>query len=365
MKFLDLGLSEPGLRADLDQAYRRVMDSGWVVLGPELQTFEAEFAAYCGARHCVGVGTGLDAIILTLRAAGIGAGDGVIVPSHTFAGTWIAVAAAGATPVPVEIDPATYTLDAAAAEAAIGPGVKAIMPVSLYGHPADMGALMALATKHGLLLIEDGAQGHGAAFEGRRVGSLAHATAFSFYPTKNLGALGEAGAVTTDDPELDRRLRMLRNYGQQQRYVHEMVGVNSRLDELQAAFLRVQLDRLDAGNDERRRLAARYAERLAGCAGLTLPGEANWAHHVRHLYVVRTPERERLKDGLKAAGIETIVHYPIACHLQPAFRDLGFGRGDFPIAEAVADEVLSLPLRPGFPLEAVDEVAAAVRAVLG
>lgn len=365
MKFLDLGLSEPGLRAELDAAYRRVVDSGWVVLGPELSAFEADYAAYCGTRHCVGVGNGLDAITLSLRAAGIGRGDRVIVPSHTFAGTWVGVAAAGATPVPAEIDPVTYTLDPAAAEAAITSGVKAIVPVSLYGHPADMGALMAIARKHDLIVIEDGAQGHGAAFQGKRVGGLAHATAFSFYPTKNLGAIGEAGAVTTDDPELDRRLRMLRNYGQQQRYVHETVGVNSRLDELQAAFLRVQLARLEAGNDERRGLAARYAERLAGAPGLTLPTEANWARHVHHLYVVRTAARDRLKAGLAEEGVETIIHYPLACHLQPAFAHLGYGRGSFPIAEQAADEVLSLPLRPGLPPEAADEVAAAVRKVLG
>jgi dTDP-4-amino-4,6-dideoxygalactose transaminase len=365
MKFLELGLSEPCLRAELDAAYHRVMDSGWVVLGPELQAFEAEYAAYCGTRYSVGVGNGLDAITLTLRAFGIGPGDGVIVPSHTFAGTWVGVAAAGATPVPAEIDPVTYTLDPAAAVAAIRPGVKAIMPVSLYGHPADMGALMAIAKQHELVLIEDGAQGHGAAAQGRRVGGLAHATAFSFYPTKNLGAIGEAGAVTTDDPEIDRRLRMLRNYGQQQRYVHETVGVNSRLDELQAAFLRVQLARLEAGNDARRALAARYAERLSGTPGLTLPTEANWARHVHHLYVVRTAERDRLKTGLAEQGIETIVHYPLACHLQPAFAHLGHGRGAFPIAEQAAEQVLSLPLRPGLPLKAADEVAAAVRKVLG
>lgn len=365
MKFVDLGLSEPGLRAELDQAYKRVLDSGWVVLGPELAAFETEFADYCGARHCIGVGTGLDAIILGLKAAGIGPGDKVIVPSHTFAGTWIAVAAAGATPLPAEVDPATFTLDPAAAEAAIEPGVRAILPVSLYGHPADMGALRRIADRHGLFLLEDGAQGHGAAFEGRRVGSLAHATAFSFYPTKNLGAIGEAGAVTTDDPELERRLRMLRNYGQQQRYVHEIVGTNSRLDELQAAFLRVRLTRLEATNAARRAHADRYAADLAGCPGLVTPGTAPWALHARHLYVVRVADRATLKAGLDAAGHETIVHYPVACHLQPSFAGLGYGRGAFPLAERLADEVLSLPLRPDLPLDATGEVAAEIRRILG
>lgn len=365
MKFVDLGLSEPGLRAELDQAYKRVLDSGWVVLGPELAAFETEFAAYCGAAHCVGVGTGLDAIILALKAAGIGPGDKVIVPSHTFAGTWIAVAAAGATPVPAEVDPATYTLDPAAAEAAITPGVRAIVPVSLYGHPADMGALRRIADRHGLLLLEDGAQGHGAAFEGRRVGALAHVTAFSFYPTKNLGAIGEAGAVTTDDAELERRLRMLRNYGQQQRYVHEVVGTNSRLDELQAAFLRVRLTRLEATNAARRAHADVYSAALTDCPGLTVPGTAPWALHARHLYVVRATERARLKAGLDAAGHETIVHYPVACHLQPSFAGLGYTRGAFPLAERLADEVLSLPLRPDLPLDATAEVAGAIRRILG
>lgn len=364
MKFLDLGLSEPGLRRELDEAYRRVMDSGWVVLGPELAAFEREYAAYCGVAHAVGVGTGLDAITLTLRAAGIGPGDGVIVPSHTFAGTWVGVAASGATPVAAEVDAASFTLDPDAVEGAVKPGVKAIVPVSLYGHPAQMTALRDIADRHGLFLLEDGAQAHGAEVDGRRVGALAHATAFSFYPTKNLGAIGEGGAVTTDDPEIDRRLRSLRNYGQRERYVHETVGVNSRLDELQAAFLRVQLLRLDAGNAERRRLAALYAERLADCPDLILPGEANWARHARHLYVVRTPRRDELKAKLQAAGIETIVHYPIACHLQPAFAGLGYGPGAFPIAERLAAEVLSLPLRPGLPPDAVDQVADAVRKAL-
>jgi len=360
MKFLDLGLTEPSLREELDRAYRRVMDSGWLVLGPELSAFESEFAAYCGGAHCVGVGTGLDAMILTLRARGIGAGAEVIVPSHTFAATWVAVAAAGATPIPVEVDPATYTLDPRNVEAAITPRSAAIMPVSLYGHPVEMAPLLALAERHGLFVLEDAAQGHGSAYEGRRAGSMAHATAFSFYPTKNLGALGEAGAVVTDDPALAERLRMLRNYGAKRRYEHELVGVNSRLDELQAAFLRVQLARLEAGNAQRRELAARYMQLLSGVPDLTLPQEAAWARHVYHLYVVRSPARDDLQAKLKAADIETIVHYPVACHLQPAFADLGFKRGAFPIAERLADEVLSLPLRPAMPPADVERVAAII-----
>ena len=360
MKFLDLGLTEPSLREELDRAYRRVMDSGWLVLGPELSAFEGEFADYCGAAHCVGVGTGLDAMILTLRAKGIGAGAEVIVPSHTFAATWVAVAAAGATPVPVEVDPATFTLDPRNIATAITPRTAAIMPVSLYGHAIYAGPIMALADRHGLFVLEDAAQGHGSAYEGRRTGSVAHATAFSFYPTKNLGALGEAGAVVTNDAALADRLRMLRNYGARRRYEHELIGINSRLDELQAAFLRVQLARLEAGNAQRRELAAQYGRLLRGVGDLTLPQEAPWARHVYHLYVLRSPARDELQAKLSAADIETIVHYPVACHLQPAFSDLGFKRGDFPIAERLADEVLSLPLRPGMPAADVEQVAAAI-----
>jgi dTDP-4-amino-4,6-dideoxygalactose transaminase len=360
VKFFDLNLSGPGLRRELDQAYGRVMDSGWMILGPELAAFESEFAAWCGAAHCVGVGNGLDALTLTLRAAGVAAGAEIIVPAHTFAATWMAVEALGAVPVPVEVDPLTYTIDAAACAAAVTGRTAAIIPVSLYGHPVDLAPLVALAKRRDLFVLEDAAQSHGAASDGVRTGSLAHATAFSFYPTKNLGALGDAGAVTTNDARVAERLRRLRNYGSDQKYVHQTLGVNSRLDELQAAFLRVFLPRLDAANHQRRALAAAYDTALAG-SGLTTPTEANWARHVYHLYVVRSPERDVLQARLKAAGIETLIHYPIACHLQAAFAHRGFKRGDFPLAEALADEVLSLPLWPAMPTENVGLVAAAAR----
>ncbi|MBS0363052.1 MAG: DegT/DnrJ/EryC1/StrS family aminotransferase [Proteobacteria bacterium] len=365
IKFLDLGLSDPGLRAELDAAWARVADSGWVILGPELEAFEAEFAAYCGVGHAVGVGNGLDALVLALRAAGIGAGDEVIVPSHTFAATWLAVAQAGATVVPVEPDKRTYVIDAGAVEAAITPRTKAIIPVSLYGHPVDMDPILALADKHGLFMLEDAAQSQGARYRGRRTGSLAHATAFSFYPTKNLGALGDAGCVTTDDAALAERLRMLRNYGSREKYRHEIAGVNSRLDELQAAFLRARLARLDASNAARQALAADYGRALADIPGLTLPAQANWAEPVHHLYVVRTQARDALQAKLKAAGVETLIHYPIACHRQAAFADLGFKAGRFPLAERLADEVLSLPFWPGLPAADVEAVAAAVREAIG
>jgi dTDP-4-amino-4,6-dideoxygalactose transaminase len=359
MKFLDLGLSEPSLRRDLDAAYRRVMDSGWVILGPELQAFESEFADYCGAPYCAGVGNGLDAMVLALRAAGVGPGDEVIVPSHTFAATWVAVGSLGAIPKPAEVDPTTYTLDPAAVAAAMTSRTRAIMPVSLYGHPADMGQLMALAETHGLFVLEDAAQGHGSAFMGRRAGAVAHATAFSFYPTKNLGAIGDAGAVVSRDAAFDDRIRMLRNYGARHKYEHETIGYNSRLDELQAAFLRVQLKRLEPATESRRSAAAAYDAGLAQTSVLA-PVEATWARHVYHLYVVRSARRDALKSHLNAQGIETLIHYPRACHLQPAFADLGYGEGAFPIAEQLAREVLSLPLRPGMQNADLERVVASV-----
>jgi dTDP-4-amino-4,6-dideoxygalactose transaminase len=363
MKFYDLGLDDPALRAALDEAYRRVMDSGWMVLGPEVEAFEQAFAAFCGAGHAVGVGNGYDALVLALRAAGVGAGDEVVVPSHTFAATWLAVRAVGARPAPVEVDPVSYTIDPGLAAAAVTPRTRAIIPVSLYGHPADMEPLMALAAEHGLFVLEDAAQSHGATYKGRRTGGLAHATAFSFYPTKNLGALGDAGAVTTDDPGLAARLRVLRNYGSSEKYRHEVPGVNSRLDELQAAFLRVRLSRLGEGNEARRARAAQYRAALAGIPGLALPQAANWAEHAYHLYVVRSPRRDALQAGLKAAGVETLIHYPIPCHLQPAFADLGLRAGQFPLAEQLAAEVLSLPFWPGMSAADVDAVAQALREV--
>jgi len=360
MKFFELGLDDPNLRAALDAGYRRVMDRGWAILGPELEAFEAEFAAYCGADQAIGVGNGLDALVLALRAAGVGPGAEVIVPAHTFAATWLAVEAVGAAIVPVEVDPEIFVLTAAAIAPAITPRTAAVIPVSLYGHPLDMDPILDLASRHHLFVLEDAAQSHGALSHGRRTGALAHATAFSFYPTKNLGAVGDAGAVTTSDAALAEKIRMLRNYGSRRKYVHEMAGVNSRLDELQAAFLRARLERLDGANAARRERAARYGRRLAGANGLALPREAEWARHVYHLYVVRSPERDALQARLAEAGIETLIHYPTACHLQPAFAHLGYARGDFPLAEALADEVLSLPLWPGMPLEDVDQVAAAI-----
>jgi dTDP-3-amino-3,4,6-trideoxy-alpha-D-glucose transaminase len=361
MKFFDLGLDDPDLRAELDQAYRRVMDSGWMILGRELEAFEAEFSAYCGASHTVGVGNGYDALVLALRAAGIEPGSEVIVPAHTFAATWLAVMAIGARPVPVEVNPASYTLEADAVSAAVTSRTRAVIPVSLYGHPVDMEPLMALAGRHGLFVLEDAAQSQGAAYRGRRTGALAHATAFSFYPTKNLGALGDAGAVVTSDPGLAERVRRLRNYGSSQKYRHEVVGVNSRLDEMQAGFLRVFLKRLDASNDHRRDLAATYGRALAGIQAVTTPDQPDWARHVYHLYVVRAARRDDLQARLRTADIETLIHYPTPCHLQPAFETLGFRKGDFPLAERLAEEVLSLPMWPRMAAEDIEQVVQAIR----
>lgn len=365
MKFFDPGLRDPAVRPALDRAYARVLDSGRLILGAELEAFEAEFADYCGAAHAVGVGNGLDALVLALRAAGVGPGAEVVVPAHTFAATWLAVRAVGARPVGAEVDPRTYTLSVEAARAALTPRTAAVIPVSLYGHPAPVDELMTLAERHGLFVLEDAAQAHGAILDGRRVGARAHATAFSFYPSKNLGALGDGGAVVTSDAGLAAGIRRLRNYGSEEKYLHAVEGVNSRLDELQAAFLRVRLPRLDADNDARRRLAKAYDDALAGIPGLTLPVEATPARHVYHLYVVRTAAREDLQQRLRTAGIESLIHYPVPCHLQPAFEGLGHRAGDFPLTEQLAREVLSLPLWPGMTPVGVEEVSSAIRAWQG
>ena len=343
--FLDLHAAYLELKDDLDAAYHRVMDSGWFILGKEVEAFEREFAAYCEAAHCVGVGNGLEALHLILRAYGIGPGDEVIVPANTYIATWLAVSYAGATPIPVEPDARTYNLDPALIEAAITPATRAILPVHLYGQPADMDPIKALASRYGLKVIEDAAQAHGARYHGRRVGGLGDAAGFSFYPGKNLGALGDGGAVVTNDADLAERVRVLRNYGSRVKYHNEVKGFNSRLDELQAALLRVKLPVLDEWNERRRAAAARYLDGLAG-SELGLPYVPKWAEPVWHLFVVRHPQRDALQQRLQQAGIGTMIHYPIPPHLQPAYAELGYGAGAFPISEAIHREVLSLPMGP-------------------
>jgi dTDP-3-amino-3,4,6-trideoxy-alpha-D-glucose transaminase len=362
--FLDMKSVYAELKAELDEAYRRVMESGWYVLGKEVEAFEAEYAAFCGTEHCIGVGNGLEALELVLRCWDIGAGDEVITPSNTYIATWLAIEAVGAKVVPVEPTPAGPNIDPDRIEAAITPRTRAIMPVHLYGEPADMEAIMAIADKRDLKVVEDVAQAQGAGVRGRRAGALGHAGAHSFFPTKNIGAFGDGGAVTTNDDKLADRLRALRNYGSKMKYVNIERGVNSRLDELQAAFLRVKLTRLDEWNERRRAIAARYDDKLAGIAGLDLPRAPQWAAPVWHLYVVRTERRAEVIGALDKAGIGSLIHYPIPPHLQQAYADLGLKKGTFPLAERLAETVLSLPMGPHLKPEAVDEIARTVRAAL-
>lgn len=355
--FNDLAPAQRLLGAELRAAVERVLSSGWFILGPEVAAFEAEFAAYHGVEHAVAVANGTDAIELALRAAGVGAGDEVITVAHTAVATVAAVERAGATPVLVDIDPVTYTMNPQAAEAAITPRTKALLPVHLYGHPADLAGLQALAERHHLLVIEDCAQAHGARWKGQKVGTFGDLATFSFYPTKNLGADGDAGAILTRDAALAERLRRLRNYGQSSRYVHEERGINSRMDELQAAILRVKLAHLDEFNTERRRLAAIYDSELRG---VITPTARREAEHVYHLYVIRHPQRDALMQFLKDQGVGTLIHYPIPVHLQKAYADLGYRRGSLPMTELAADSILSLPLYVGLSDAAVRCVAAAV-----
>lgn len=356
--FLDLKSPYDELKPEIDAAIQRVLDSGWFILGPEVEAFERAFATYCDAAEAVSVANGLDALHLALLAMDVGPGDEVIVPSNTYIATWLAVSQCGATPVPVEPRADTHTLDPDRVEAAITPRTRVILPVHLYGLPADMDPLCAIARRHGLRILEDGAQSHGARYKGRPLGAHGDAVAWSFYPGKNLGALGDGGAVTTNDPALADRLRVLRNYGSRVKYVNEIKGWNSRLDPMQAAVLGVKLARLDDWNDRRRTLAARYTQGLAAVAGpdLTLPTTPDWADSAWHLYVVTTPRRAALQAALTEAGIGTLIHYPIAPHRQQAYAELGLGPGSQPIAERLADQVLSLPMGPHLKPEQVDEV---------
>ncbi len=355
--FLELKPTYLELREEMDAAYHRVMDSGWYLLGKEQETFEAAYAAYCGVKHCVGVANGLDALHLILRAYEIGEGDEVIVPSNTYIATWLAVSYAGATPVPVEPDPRTFNIDPARIASAITPRTKAIMPVHLYGQPADMDPIMALAAKHGLKVIEDNAQAQGARYKGRRTGGLGDSAGNSFYPGKNLGAFSDAGAVTTNDDKLADSVRMLRNYGSKKKYYNEVRGYNSRMDELQAAFLNVKLAKLDEWNERRKKLAHQLAEDLKGAPGLQLPAVSDWADPVWHLFVVRHARRDLLQEKLNGAGIGTLIHYPVPPHLSGAYADAGMRKGAFPLAESLAASVLSLPIGPQLTPEQATHVA--------
>jgi dTDP-4-amino-4,6-dideoxygalactose transaminase len=354
--FLDLRAQYLELKEELDDAYCRTMDSGWYILGGEVEAFEREFADYCGVDHCVGVANGLDALHLVMEAWGIGPGDEVIVPSNTYIATWLAVTHTGATPVPVEPLESTHNIDPALIAAAVTERTRAIIAVHLYGQTADMDAIMAIAERHRLLVLEDAAQAHGARYKGRRAGSLGDAAGFSFYPGKNLGAFGDGGAVTTNDASLARKVRELRNYGSTRKYVNEITGFNSRLDELQAALLRVKLCYLDRWNGQRGGIAKWYVENLRlNHSGLQLPVVPEWSEPCWHLFVVRCDQRDALQQALSSHGIGTLIHYPIPPHLQQAYSRSGFSRGDFPLAERLADEVLSLPMWPQLPLEMLAE----------
>jgi dTDP-4-amino-4,6-dideoxygalactose transaminase len=344
--FLDLQAAYAEFSAELEGACQRVLKGGWYILGDEVAAFEREFAAYCGVKCCVGVANGLDALHLILRAMGIGEGAEVLVPANTYIASWLAVSYAGAKPVPVEPDRSTYNLDPALIEQALTPSTKAIIAVHLYGQPADMDAINAVAARRGLMVIEDAAQAHGALYKGRRVGGLADAAGFSFYPGKNLGAYGDAGAITTNNVGLADRLRALRNYGSHVKYYSEVKGFNSRLDELQAAVLRVKLSKLDEWNGRRRKVADYYRRSLDGCAGIGLPSVPEWADPVWHLFVVRSPERAALQAQLSEAGVGTLIHYPVPPHRQQAYAELGYASGSFPISENLAAEVLSIPIGP-------------------
>jgi len=357
--FLDLKAPHVELQNEIAEAINRVVTSGWYILGPEVDAFENDFAAYCEASHCVGVANGLDALHLALRAMDVGPGDEVIVPSNTYIATWLAVSQCGATPVPVEPVEATFNIDPNLIEAAITSRTKVILPVHLYGQPADLDPILAIAKRHKLKVLEDGAQAHGAHYKGKRIGSHGDAVAWSFYPGKNLGALGDGGAVTTNDPELADRIKILRNYGSRVKYVNEVQGYNSRLDPIQAAVLRVKLKHLDDWNARRATIADRYNVALAN-TGLLLPAVPKWASPAWHLYVIRTKERERLQRHLTNADIGSLIHYPIPPHLQQAYADQGQHPGDFPLAEAMADEVLSLPMGPQLSHASVDAVIAAL-----
>lgn len=352
--FLDLGRLHQPIRQSLDKAYHRVVDSGWFVMGPELEAFESEFAHYCEVKHCIGVGNGLEALHLLLRAYGIGPGDEVIVPSNTFIATWLAVTECGAIPVPVEPDVNTHNIDPVLIADAITSRTRVIIPVHLYGQPADMDPINDLAAKHGLLVIEDAAQAQGARYKGQRVGSLGNAAATSFYPGKNLGALGDGGAVLTNDDAIAEKVKRLRNYGSVLKYQHEITGYNSRLDEMQAAFLRVKLAVLDEWNDYRRYVASQYSSLLTA-ADITLPLVPEFAEPVWHLYVVRSNQRDALKLHLEQQGISTVIHYPIPPHQQACYQ--GFRGCDLPIAESLAGEALSLPMSPVMKTDEVELVA--------
>ena len=354
--YFDLKTPYQELKAELDEAYFRVMNSGWYVLGEELEAFEQAYAQYCSVRHCIGVGNGLEALHLILLGYGIGPGDEVIVPSNTYIATWLAISQVGALPVAVEPDLNTYNLDPAYIRQKITAKTRAIMPVHLYGLPADMDSIQQIAREYGLKVIEDAAQSHGALYKGKMPGGLGDAAGTSFYPGKNLGALGDAGAILTNDDELAHKVLVLRNYGSQVKYLNEVKGENSSLDVLQAAFLSVKLRYLDEWNQRRKRIAKRYLQGLSTCKGLILPSVPIGCDPAWHVFAIRHARRDELQKELTKAGIGTLIHYPVPPHLSQAYSELGFRQGDFPLAEEIARTILSIPMGPHLGVEEVDTV---------
>jgi dTDP-4-amino-4,6-dideoxygalactose transaminase len=363
LPFVDLRAQHASIAAEVEAAVGRVMTNADFILGGDVAAFEEEFGRYCGAEHCVGLDSGMSALELGMRAMGIGPGDEVITPAGSFIASSSAISFTGATPVWVDVDPHTYNIDPKLIEAAITPRTKAIMVVHLYGQPAEMDQVLAVAERHGLPVIEDACQAHGAHYKGRRAGSMGAFAAFSFYPSKNLGAYGDAGALTTNDAGLAEQVHMMRNYGQRAKYDHVYLAWNRRLDTLQAAVLRVKLRHLDQWNEARKRVASLYGELLAG-AGVTLPRTAAGAEHVYHLFVIQVDDRQRVQEELTARGISTGIHYPVPIHLQEAYRDLGARPGSFPVTEAAAHRVLSLPMYPELGEADVRRVAGALGDVL-
>lgn len=358
--YLDLKAQYRGIKPEIDAAIARVLDSCQFVLGAEVAGFEQEFAAYCGTTECIALNSGTSALHLALLAAEIGPGDEVITVPFTFVASVAAVLYAGARPVLVDIDPRSFNMDPGAIEAAITPRTKAILPVHLYGQSADMDPIMEIARRHGLVVIEDAAQAHGAKYKNRPVGSIGDMACFSFYPGKNLGAYGEGGAVTTSNTALAEKVRMLRDWGQDRKYHHLLRGFNYRMEGFQGAVLRVKLRHLEKWTEARRAVVNEYNRQLAG-SGVEIPKEMPWARHVYHVYTLRAEDRDTLQRTLQEAGIQTGIHYPVPVHLQPAYSDLGYGPGAFPQAEAAARQVLSLPLYPELSMKAAAEVASAVK----
>ncbi len=355
--FLDLKELHHEVNAELEAAFQRVLNSGWYVMGPELEAFEVEFAEYCDVDYCVGVGNGLEALHLLLCAYGIGPGDEVIVPSNTFIATWLAVTQSGARPVPVEPDINTHNIDYTRIEAAITPLTRAIIPVHLYGQPADMDPINEVARRHGLIVIEDAAQAQGARYKGRRAGSLGHAAGTSFYPGKNLGALGDGGAILTNDKSIADQVKRLRNYGSDVKYQHDIIGYNSRLDELQAAMLRVKLRKLDYWNSQRVEIADKYQLQLQDC-NVVLPSVLNWTQPVWHLFVIRSNKRDVLQKYLMDHGVETMIHYPVPPRMQKCYVN---DRLPLFVSEEISKNILSLPIYPHMSNEAVDKVVSSIR----